>query len=343
MRKLILLVGIPVVIAGLAGMVMLYNWIWKENVNSPSGEAVEFLIPTGSGYEDVFEALEQKKLLNDPSSFQWVARKKNYPALVKPGRYMIKPGMGNNELVGMLRSGSQEPVMMVFNNIRSKEKLAGVIGSQIEADSVEILALFANDELIAVHGLSRETVLGAFIPNTYEMYWNTSAEELLGRMMREFWVFWNEKRLAKARKLGMDPMEVITLAAIVDEECLYDEEHQRIAGVFINRLEKRIRLHADPTVRYAAGDMNMSRVLRVHLQIDSPYNTYRRGGLPPGPIVVPSISAIDGVLDYEHHNYLYFCAKEDFSGYHNFASTIAQHNKNARSYQNALNQRKIFN
>ena len=162
-------------------------------------------------------------------------------------------------------------------------------------------------------------------------------------MLREYRVFWNEKRLAQARSMGFEPMEVITLASIVDEETLIQEEESRVAGVYINRLNRRMRLQADPTVKFAAGDMNMTRVLKKHLLIDSPYNTYRHGGLPPGPIVIPSISAIDAVLNYEHHDYIYFCAKEDFSGYHNFASTLAQHNKNARSYQNALDRRKIFN
>ena len=243
----------------------------------------------------------------------------------------------------MLRSGIQEPVQLVFNNIRTPEKLAGMIAGQIEADSLEILSLFSNTVLMEKHQFSRETIMGVFIPNTYEIYWNTSGEEFLDRMVREYRIFWNEKRLARARRIELEPMEVMTLASIVDEETFMKEEEVRIAGVYINRLNRHIRLHADPTVKFAAGDMNITRVLNKHLKIDSPYNTYRHGGLPPGPIVIPSISAIDAVLNYERHNYLYFCAKEDFSGYHNFAKTLAQHNKNARSYQNALNRRKILN
>jgi UPF0755 protein len=162
-------------------------------------------------------------------------------------------------------------------------------------------------------------------------------------MVREYRVFWNENRLSKARKIGLEPMEVMTLASIVDEESFFESEEARIAGLYVNRLKKGIRLQADPTVKYAAGDLNMTRVLRKHTQIESPYNTYRHSGLPPGPIVIPSISAIDAVLDHERHKYLYMCAREDFSGYHNFANTLSQHNKNARSYQNALNRRKIFN
>jgi UPF0755 protein len=272
-----------------------------------------------------------------------VAIKKNYPRHVYPGRYILRGGTSNDRLVNMLRSGSQEPVKLVFNNIRSKEDLAGTLAEQIEADSAGILGLFSNVERIEENGLSPETAIGIFIPNTYEMYWNTSAEELFERMMREYRIFWNEERLSQARRIGLKPMEVITLASIVDEECLMREEEPSIAGVYINRLNRRMRLQADPTVRYAAGDMNITRVLKKHLLIESPYNTYRHGGLPPGPIVIPSISAIDAVLEYDRHDYLYFCAKEDFSGYHNFATTLAQHNENARSYQKALNRRKIFN
>ena len=322
---------------------MMYNRIWRNNVNVADGASLEFFIPTDSDFRDVYKALQKDDILKDTGSFNWVAVKKNYQGHIKPGRYIISSGMNNNRLVSILRSGLQEPVHLVFNNIRTREKLAGVIGSQIEADSISILSLFASPELLEKHQLSSETLLGVFIPNTYEIYWNTPAEKFLERMMREYRIFWNENRLARARKIGLEPMEVITLAAIVDEESLFRQEEERIAGVYINRLNKRIRLHADPTVKFAAGDMNMTRVLTKHLEIDSPYNTYRHGGLPPGPIVIPSISAIDAVLNYERHNYLYFCAKEDFSGYHNFATTLAQHNKNARSYQNALNRRKIFN
>jgi UPF0755 protein len=343
MKKFIIIIVLLLFIAGVSGVIMMYNRIWRNNVKVAGGDSVEFFIPTGSMYDDVYQSLQKEELLVDPVSFNWVAGKKNYPRHVKPGRYIILSGMNNNRLVSLLRSGLQEPVNLVFNSIRTKEKLAGVVASQIEADSLSILSLFENMELLEKHQLSRDVLLGVFIPNTYEIYWNTSAERLLERMMREYQIFWNENRLARARKIGLEPMEVVTLAAIVDEESLFPAEEERIAGVYINRLNKRIRLHADPTVKFAAGDMNMTRVLTKHLEIDSPYNTYRNGGLPPGPIVIPSISAIDAVLNYERHNYLYFCAKEDFSGYHNFATSLDQHNKNARSYQNALNRRKIFN
>ena len=343
MRRNLVILVLLILAAGIIIACRMYAKIWGSNVTIPAGQSAELFIPSGSDFEDVLQILSKEHVLKDSSSFLWVATRKNYPRHVYPGRYRIRAGMSNNALVGMLRSGTQDPVELLFNHIRSAGQLSGTVSRQIEADSTEILSMFSNEEWIGNNGLTRETVLGIFIPNTYEIYWNTSAEEFFNRMLREYRVFWNEKRLARAGRIGMDPMEVMTLASIVDEECLVQEEEAKIAGVYINRLNRRIRLQADPTVRFAAGDMNMSRVLKKHLLIDSPYNTYRHGGLPPGPIVIPSISAIDAVLNYEHHDYLYFCAKEDFSGYHNFAKTLSQHNENARSYQNALNRRKIFN
>jgi UPF0755 protein len=343
MKKVIIAVGMLVIMAGALAGAILYKKILSANV-SVTGDRIEYLyIRTGDAFPDVLRSLSENDLLIDTASFRWVALRKNYPRHVYPGRYRIPSGCNNNRLVNILRSGQQEPVRLVFNNIRSREKLASVISAQIEADSLEILDLFHNEDQLKEYGLTRETVMGVFIPNTYEIYWNTSAGDFLERMVREYRIFWNDDRTAQAARIGLEPMEVVTLASIVDEETLLAEEEPRIAGVYMNRLERRIRLHADPTVKYAVGDMGITRVLQKHLEVDSPYNTYRHGGLPPGPIVVPSISAIEAVLQYERHNYLYFCAREDFSGYHNFASTLAQHNRNARLYQKALDERKILN
>ena len=321
----------------------MYNRILRSNVDLAGEEQIDIYIPTGSDFEDVQQLLSQEGILRDTSSFRWLALQKNYPSHVHPGRYRIRDGLNNNDLIGQLRSGRQEPVQLVFNNIRTPAKLAATIAKQIEADSAGIRSVLSDSALLAEHQLSKETVMGVFIPNTYEIYWNTSPAEFLERMIREYRIFWNERRLAEARRAGLTPMEVVTLASIVDEETLKKDEEPRIAGLYINRLKQGMRLQADPTVKFAAGDMTITRVLKKHLAIDSPYNTYMHGGLPPGPIVVPSVSAIDAVLNYERHKYLYMCAREDFSGYHNFARTLSQHNKNARSYQNALNRRKIFN
>ncbi len=343
MKKAILILFLVLIAGGIAACWFLYDRILRPNVILAGEASVDFYIPTGSGFEDVITLLAGEGFLRDTASFRWVAEKKNYPRHVHPGRYLISQGLSNNQLVAMLRSARQDPVEVVFNNIRTPQKLAAVISSQIEADSAEIMSLFSDARLLGAHGLSKETVMGTFIPNTYEMYWNTSAEEFLERMIREYRAFWNEERLARADEIGLKPMEVMTLAAIVNEETLMPEESARIAGVYMNRLKRGIRLHADPTVKFAVGDMSITRVLNKHLEIDSPYNTYRHSGLPPGPIVIPSIWAVDAVLRYEHHNYLYFCAKEDFSGYHNFAATLAQHNRNARLYQQALDERNIMN
>jgi len=329
----------------IAGVVVLsfYNKILKVNVDTGGQEAVDFFIPTGSAYKDVVHLLNEQSIIMDTSSFNWVAQKKNYPNHVYPGRYHISRKMNNNELVNLLRSGSQEPVSLTFNNIRTLEKLASVVAGQIEADSMQLIKYLTDPEYLKEKGFSVESIRGIFIPNTYEMYWNTNPDQFIDRMIQEYDRFWNENRKKMAAASGLDQMEIITLASIVDEEALMPDEERRIAGVYINRLNRGMRLQADPTVKFAAGDMTMTRVLNIHLEIDSPYNTYKFAGLPPGPITIPSISAIDAVLDYEHHDYIYFCAKDDFSGYHNFAKTLVQHNKNARSYQNALNRRKILN
>ena len=342
-RTIVFIFFLILLLTALVAAGSFYNRIFRSNVNLDGEMEMDFYIPTGSGFQDVVQLLAEHDILRDTSSFRWLAVQKNYPNHIYPGRYRIRHGLNNNDLVGLLRSGRQEPVQLVFNNIRSADKLAEQVSGQIEADYEGILSIFQDSALLAEHQLTPETVYGVFIPNTYEIYWNTSPAQFLERMVREYRIFWSEKRLARARNAGLSPMEVMTLASIVDEETLKREEEPRIAGLYINRLKKGMRLQADPTVKFAAGDMTITRVLKKHVAIESPYNTYRNGGLPPGPIVIPSVSAVDAVLNFERHKYIYMCAREDFSGYHNFASTLSQHNKNARSYQNALNRRKIFN
>jgi UPF0755 protein len=333
---------LPVLGAGIL-FIHYYNRIYAPNVDLEGGEDVYLYIPAGSDYQAVMDLIAGEGFIRNTASFDWLARKKNYPNHVNPGRYRLRDKMNNNRLINMLRSGRQEPVRLVFNNIRVLERLAGVVSRQIEADSASISDLLKDEEFLASLGLSRESVTGIFLPNTYEVYWNTSAEQFIRRMLREYERFWDRERRARAESIGLSPPEVMTLASIVDEETMIDDEKPVIAGVYMNRLNRGIRLQADPTVKFANGDMNMQRVLKVHLEKDSPYNTYRYAGLPPGPIRVPSVSAVEAVLNYQRHDYLYFCARDDFSGYHVFARTLDQHNKNARSYQNALNRRKIYN
>lgn len=315
-----------------------YNRVYKPNCKNNS----YLYIPTGSEYSDVLEIIAKDSLLINQKSFKWLATKKNYKNHVYPGRYKLDSSMNNNDLVNRLRSGYQEPVRVIFNSVRTREDLAGKISHQIEPDSLELLELFYNDSIVESFGLKQETMTCIFLPNTYEFWWNTSAKSFVSRMHKEYKRFWNETRKEKAKKLNLTQEDVVTLASIVDEETLYNDEMPRVAGVYINRLRRRMHLQADPTLKFAIGDFSIKRVLNVHKEIDSPYNTYKRYGLPPGPISIPSIAAIDAVLNYEEHSYLYFCAKPDFSGYHNFAKTLSQHNINARNYQRALNKERIW-
>ncbi len=315
---------------------------YKRIYNSNSSTDGYLYIPSGADFDDVIDILKKDSLLLDVRSFEWLALKKNYQNHVYAGRYKISNGINNNDLINKLRSGYQDPVKVIFNSVRTREQLAAKISKQIEADSLSLLELFNKDSIIKSYGLKPETFTCIFLPNTYEFWWNTSAKAFVDRMYSEYKKFWNDDRMEKAKRLNLTPEEVTTLASIVDEETYYNSEMPRVAGLYINRLRKRIHLQADPTLKFALGDFTIKRVLNVHKQIDSPYNTYKRYGLPPGPISIPSIAAIDAVLNYESHDYLYMCAKSDFSGYHNFAKTLSQHNINARNYQRALNKERIW-
>jgi len=319
----------------------LYARIFVSNVNLEDEQEIVY-IPTGSSFEFVLEELEKKGIIENQRSFRWVARKKEYDKHVKPGRYKIRNGLSNNDLVNMLRLGKQDPVMVVFNNVRSLSQLAGKVAPYFETDSADFANYLSDSELPSRYGFDAATFTSMFIPETYEFFWNTSPEEFVERMNREYEKFWEGERDRKAKKLEMTREEVVTLASIVDEETLYDDENARVAGLYLNRLENGIPLQADPTLKFALGDFARQRILNKDKEIDSPYNTYKFKGLPPGPITIPSVSAIDGVLDFEKHNYLYMCAKADFSGYHAFARSYSQHMKNAREYQRELNKRRIY-
>jgi len=271
-----------------------------------------------------------------------VTKQKEYAKYVKPGRYKIRNGLNNNELINMLRLGDQDPVMVVFNNMRTLNQLAGKVSQYFERDSAEFAAYFSDSELASRYEFESHTFTSMFIPETYEFYWTTTPEDFTERMKDEYEKFWKGDRDRKAKKMEMTRVQVATLASIVDEETLYDDENSMVAGVYVNRLEKGIPLQADPTLKFAVGDFSRQRIINNDKQVNSPYNTYKYRGLPPGPISIPSVSAIDGVLNYEKHRYLFFCAKSDFSGYHAFARTLSQHNKNAKAYQQALNKRKIY-
>lgn len=307
-------------------------------------EGYEYLyIRPNDSLEDVLKQLDKKATIKRKSTLKFCANRLKYTQNVKSGRYPIYNNEANIDLIRRLRSGKQEPLMLTFNSVRTKSQLAGRISNQIMADSAQIDSLLNDQDFIAQYQLESHTIISMFIPNTYEFYWNTDAKAFIKRMKWEYDAFWTVERLQKAQAIPMTPTEVIILASIVNEESNKVHEHPIIAGLYINRIKKGMLLQADPTVKFAVGDFGLRRILKSHLQIDSPYNTYKYKGLPPGPIRAPNISCIDGVLNYQKHNYLYMAAKETFNGEHNFAATYNEHLQNARKYHKALNDRKIFN
>jgi len=336
-KYIIIIFALAFILTG-ARAYQLYHYIFDANVLSD----YVLLIDKNTSYDALVAKLEKDQVLSNIKAFNWVSKKKDYKENVRPGRYELKANLNTNALVNKLRSGAQDPVDVVFNNVRLKEELAGKVSKYIWADSLSVLNLFSDKQHIDSLGFTIETYRTMFIPNTYEMYWTTSADEFARRMHREYNRFWNEERKQKAVDMNLSLSEVSILASIVQQETIKDDELSRVAGLYVNRLKKGMFLQADPTVKYAVGDFSIKRVLNKHLKTDSPYNTYKYAGLPPGPICFPSIKTIDAVLNYEHHNYLYMCAKEDFSGRHSFAATLAQHNRNAARYRDALNKNGIF-
>jgi len=335
------MVAIAILVSGL----LLFRFYQKVFglIHIPGDQSEYILyIPSGTDLEELKEILMDEELVSDLTGFDWLADKKNLKTNIHPGRYILSPGMDRNDLVNMIRSGSQEPVNVVFIHLRSLNELASVIALQIETDSSDLMNVFTDDSLLATLGWDQKDLPALFIPNTYEFYWNTSAIEFVERMNREYDRFWDSTRLKKARQLDLTPIEVSTLASIIDEETNQEEELPKMASVYLNRMKKGYRLQACPTIKYAKGDFTMQRILTEDLTIEHPYNTYLHYGLPPGPITIPTVNAIDAVLNPDEGPYLYFSAREDFSGYHYFSKTLEEHNRNARKYQKALNQRNIY-
>ncbi len=319
----------------------LYKWVYSSNVSITDDDTFLY-IPSNSSYEDIIDILDARSIIKDRTSFEWVAEKMNYKSHVHSGRYSITPNMSNRALVMMLRAGKQTPVKLIFNNIITKPQLAGVVSNTLEADSLVIIKMLNDKVFLRKYHLTIDNVMGIFIPNTYEFFWNTDAMEFFEKMMNEYEGFWNDQRIKKARALALEPMEVTILASIVQKETIFDDEKSTVAGVYLNRIKNGWKLQADPTLIFALGDFSIRRVLKVHKELDSPYNTYMYRGLPPGPICLPSIKSIDAVLSPKEHDYMYFCAKDDFSGYHNFAVTHNEHILNAKKYRAALNRKKIY-
>ena len=322
--------------------VRMYKAIIFPNVLTPNEEKVSLYIYSDDDFETVKQKLYSDSIIINQKSFEWLAKKLEYPKYIKSGHYVITNNMNNNRLLNMLRSGSQTPVKFTFNNIRTIEQFAGRVAEQLEMDSVALLNAVSESAILKEMGFDEENAAALFIPNTYELYWNIDASDFVEKMTNEYKRFWNEERKNKAVALNMSPIEVSILASIVDKETTKVSEMPRIAGVYVNRLKKNWLLQADPTLVFALGDFEIKRVLDVHKEVESPYNTYKYIGLPPGPICIPSIAAIDAVLNAENHKYFYFCAKDDLSGYHVFAKNMREHNINAEKYRKALNKKKIW-
>lgn len=302
-------------------------------------EKVYVQIPTGSTYQDVDKILAP--LLKNRNDFEIMATLRSYPDRVKPGRFLLQRGMSAFQLVGAMRRNV--PVKLAFNNQERLENLCERISSQIEPDTTKLLATFRDSIFLQKNGFTKDNVFAMFLPNTYEFYWNVSAEKFRDKMLEEYNRFWSKERIARATQLNLTPVQVITLASIVHKETVKKSERPIVAGVYLNRLNKGMKLQADPTVIYALKlrdnnfDQIIKRVLYNDLFINSPYNTYQKEGLPPGPIAMPDVDAIDAVLNPKKHDYLYFCASVERFGYHEFAATIEQHNLNAKKYADWLN------
>ncbi|QNN44297.1 endolytic transglycosylase MltG [Pedobacter roseus] len=337
-KAAIVIALIVILIAGYFAL-NIYRLYFAPNVT----ENQKYLyIKTGSSYDDLLAEIKKKDLVKSIGTFTAAAGKMSLATSVKPGRYRLKKGMTNRTLINLIKAGNQDPVKLKFQNIRKKENFAAYLASNLEADSLSFIHVLDSTALISKYGFNQDNVYAMFIPNTYEMYWNVSPVDFFERMHKEYDKFWNADRKQKAASLNLTPAQVYTLASIVDGEALYDKEMPIIAGLYLNRLNKGILLQADPTVIFANNDFTVKRVTGKLLQVQSLYNTYKYAGLPPGPIMMPSINAIDAVLNRDKNNYIYMCAKEDFSGYHNFAETKAEHEINAKKYREALNKRNIF-
>tara|TARA_B100001057_G_scaffold481249_1_gene555068 strand:- start:1302 stop:2330 length:1029 start_codon:yes stop_codon:yes gene_type:complete len=299
------------------------------------------IIKEETNFDELRNQLIEDTLLNDVISFSVLSKLMDYDTNIKIGAYKVKTNMSNYNMIRMLRSGNQTPINITFSYARKIDDLAEKITEKLKISS-EDLTTYLYENLDNYKGFNEIDIISIFLPDTYEVYWNISPRNLVDKMYSEYEKFWNSERLKKLEKINLNKKESIILASIVASETRMLDEADRIAGVYINRLNKNMRLQADPTLVFAANDFTIKRVLNKHKKIKSPYNTYIHKGLPPGPIRLTPKKYIDAVLNYEKHNYIFFCAKEDFSGYHSFATNLRDHNSNARKFQRALNERKIY-
>jgi len=336
-RKFLLItILILVIIAGIGGYY--YMRYFRPNV---TGKEEYLYIHSNATYADMYKTIQDKGIVQDTASFNASAQSMHYTSRVKPGKYRLREGMTNRKLINMLASGAQEPVELSFHNLRLKEEFAGFVAKKIEPDSVSILRLLDSTEYLKQYGFTTDDVYTMFIPNTYQLYWNNTPDKFFKRMYAHYEKFWTAERKQEATEMNLTPIQVTIFASIVDAEALHDDEMPIIAGLYFNRMKKGMKLESDPTVIFALKDFTIRRVLNKYLSYNSPYNTYMYAGLPPGPIMMPSVAAIDAVLNYRKTDYIYMCAKADFSGYHAFATNMADHLVNAHKFQQALNERNI--
>jgi len=341
MKRIFILIGI--VLLAVAGTLAYWIFLKSFAPNTPSKlENNILLIPTGSTIESIIDSLEHNGQIIHEKNFRWTADKMGYDeSTIRRGRYKIAPRASNRAIISLLRGGNQTPIQVTVQNVRTIEQMCGRVSAKFEFDSLDLLQYFEL-HFDSLAGTVKETRMTRFIPNTYEFYWTASPEDFCKRMLKEYQRFWTEDRKAKATSIGLTQEQVYTLASIVEKETNYNAEKPRMAGVYLNRLRDGIPLQADPTIVFALGEFELRRVLYGHLQIDSPYNTYKNVGLPPGPIFMPGLPSIDAVLNREVHDYIYFCARptEDGPG-HAYATTLPAHNVNARRYQAWLNKQGI--
>lgn len=342
MKKTIRIIRLTVALTAILGIAFL-GYIYYFFLAKPFQltETAYIYIDRNDNIDSVYHKITQTGNPKQIYGFKVLAKNGDYANHIKTGYYAIKPSDNMRYLYRRLSLGYQTPVKLTIGSVRTLDRMARNVSRLLMIDSVEIATLLNDTSFIAKMGYSKETLPALFIPNTYEVYWNMSAEDFMARMQKEHKAYWNEKRMKQAEAIGLTPIEVATLASIVEEETANQAEKPMVAGLYINRLKKGMLLQADPTVKFSLQEFGLKRILFKHLEVDSPYNTYKYAGLPPGPIRVPSYQGLESVLNYTKHNYIYMCAKEDFSGTHNFAVTSAQHAANARKYQQALNRRGI--
>lgn len=330
------------ILAGIGGY-FAYQYFFKSNVYLDGKKSKIVYIKSGSSYEEMLEELYEQNTVVNHESFEWMARRMQLNENFKPGRYRVMANMTNRELINLIKYGKQEKVKLTFNAAdRSNGQLIEKISDKLEIDKSELETFFDDEAMINERtGLNKETIRTLFIPGTYELEWTTHLDDLIALMQKEYKKVWTEERKSKAKKLNLTQSEVSVLASIVQCESGIKSEQTKIAGVYLNRIKKEMPLQADPTLIYAVGDFTIKRVRNGDKEINSPYNTYRYRGLPPGPICLPYVKSIDAVLDYSKHNYLFFCAKPDLSGYSDFSCTYDQHQKFAAAYQKEMDRRGI--